>query len=86
MNIPTFVTKKIADENGNLTSEWQLIFDQLFSQIGVNLSNEGLVVPSQSSSNISLLTKSLPFTLVGDSTNNVLKVNLNGIFKTVTTS
>jgi hypothetical protein len=86
MNLPFQVSRKIADSDGNITPEWQIIFDQLFSQLNINFSNEGLVVPNQIASNINLLINSSNFTLIGDSTNNLLKVNLNGVFKTITTS
>jgi hypothetical protein len=91
MIIPSVIAERITDQNGVLTPAWQNIFMQLFTQLQINFSDEGLVVPSQTTANIALLTTSPFFTLVGDRDTNELKVALdNGMgepeFKVIQTS
>jgi len=52
MNIPNIVDSKIIDDNKYLTDVWRQIFTQLFSEMQVHLSDEGFVVPQQTSDNI----------------------------------
>jgi hypothetical protein len=88
MNIQEFVSSKIVDENGYLTQEAQIIFNQLFTQLQINFSDEGLVVPPQSAENIAQLelADAENGTLLYDETNDLMKVNIAGVFKTVLTS
>lgn len=86
IDIPIFVESQVVDNNGYLTPIWRNIFISLFEQLQSNFSDEGLVVPSLPTDSIAQLTGSDPFTLIGDSTLNLLKVNIAGTFKTVTTS
>ncbi len=84
MNIPTFTDAKITDENGNLTQIWKDIFFQLLNELQDNASDEGLVVPQQTTTNIGLLdpTKYIG-ALIYDSDTNEFKVNINGTYKVV---
>lgn len=91
MIIPNFlaqipVVEQHEDGKFYFTPEMQGMFSQLFSTLAQNLGQEGLVPPPQTAANIALLTNSQPFTLVGDSTNDLLKVRLGGIFKTIQTA
>ena len=87
MNIPNFQNTKFVDRSGYLTPEWQLILQQLFQELQKNTSNEGLFIPQQPTATITMLnTAASTGALLYDSTNNLLKVNLAGTFKTVTTS
>ncbi len=77
----------IVHENGrDIHPVWGAFFDNLINILQRNLSDEGIITPGQSTTDITLLTNAAPFTLIGDSTTNELKVNLNGVFKTITTS
>lgn len=69
-----------------LTNEWRSIFQQLFEVLQARIGDEGIVIPSQSAANIGLLTNSSNGTLVYDSTNNLVKINIAGAWKTITTS
>lgn len=85
--IPNFQSSQFVDKNGNLMPNWQITLNQLFNQLQSYLSNEGLKVPQQTTANINTLNtdKSIGV-LLYDSNANELKVNINGVFKTITTS
>lgn len=90
MRIPTFTRQKFT-ESDNLTAPVQQIFDVFFQQAQENLSDDGLVVPSRTTTDITSIANpanenSRPNgTLWYDSTTNELKVKINGIVKVVTT-
>lgn len=86
MNVPNYQNTQAVDKNGYFSSPWQMLLNQLLTQMQIALSDEGFVVPSQPASEITKLTNSSNGTLIYDSTNNLLKVNINGTFKTVTTA
>jgi len=83
MNVPNYINDSLVDSSGNVTDSWQKFFNQLINELNTNLSDEGTVVPSQSTSNISQLTQSQNGTLVYDETTHNLMVNIDGTFKTV---
>ena len=86
MNIPNFINAKIVDKDGNLTDVWRNIFMQLFSQLQGGLSEEGIKVPQQTTTNIAQIESGNTVgNIVYDSSLNVLKINLNGTFKTIQT-
>lgn len=86
MMIPNFENTKFVDRNGNLTAEWQLILQQLFTLLQTNLSNEGYKLPQQTTAIItSLNTAASIGNLIYDSTLDVAKVNLAGVYKTIQT-
>lgn len=90
MNIPTLlrtpVVEKGMDGNYYFTPQMFKIFSQLFTQLQQNVGADGFVVSPQTAANIATFVNPDNFTLIGDSTNNLLKVFLNGSLKTVTTS
>jgi len=86
MTIPCLDNIQVIDlKTGKFTPEWLKIMTELFQQLQLTMSNEGLVAPSLSDSNISKLTRSLNNTFIYDSTNNLAKVCINGSFKTIQT-
>lgn len=88
MNIPNLPSNwQMVDKNGVMATPWQQFFSQLLISLNTGLSNEGIILPQQTAANIALLigTQSIG-ALIYDSTNNLAKVNLNGTFKTITTS
>lgn len=82
--IPNYALMKIVDEKGNATPEfhnYQMLLNQALLQM---LSNEGIKTPQQTASNITALnTEKSIGALLYDSENHLLKVNINGTFKTV---
>jgi len=86
-NWPNFLNSKPVNEKGEWSPEWQNLLQQFFSFAQNNLSNEGHVMPAQSNANITLLgaKDNVPNgTVWHDETNNVLKVKLNNVIKTIT--
>lgn len=68
MFVPTLPQSKIVDENGHLTNEWRLYFEQQQQNSQQSLSDEGFAIPNQTSSNISLIQpKALNATLLFNS-------------------
>ena len=87
MIIPNFSNIKVVDEKGYFTPDWQNLMQELFSTLQKNLSNEGIIVPQQDAANILSLNSGASIgALLYDSDNDLLKVNLAGTFKTVTTA
>lgn len=65
---------------------WHNFFSQLMIELQNNASNQGIVMPKQPAANIAFLNPQKFGAIVYDSDNNVAKINLNGTFKTITTS
>lgn len=71
---------------GRLSVQANLFMQQLIGQLQTNLSDGGgYVIPAQPADYIAnnLANTNRKWTLIGDSTNNVLKINLNGVIKTI---
>ena len=90
MRIPTFPRVKFVHENGELTAEVQNNFDVFFQQAQLNLSDDGLVVPSRSTGDINAIAaidnpNTRPDgTLWYDTITLELKVKIDGVVKVVT--
>jgi hypothetical protein len=80
MDIPSYIPMRVIDDNGYLTPEWSNLFNQLISQLQLNLGNEGFVLPQLTTTQISELTDTAKSkgALVYDSVTNQVKANLNG--------
>ena len=85
MNVPNFENTKFVERDGNLTSPWQIILQQLLSEMQRALSNEGFIPPARSAATITDLQDRLQAltleqqgnyggTLIYDSTNRSLRV------------
>lgn len=88
MKIPSFIQERFVDENGYLTPSWAAVLMQLLSQLQINAGDEGLVTPSLSSSDITIVGTSTNLqngTFIYDSTNNLLKATIAGTFKQIVT-
>lgn len=76
---------KLVDENGYMSKDFQLFFDQLILALQTNFKPEGFVIPQEIASDIVLLTGTQSFAnIVYDSTNNEFKGNINGTWMTFT--
>ncbi len=86
--IPTSPKAPLLDmESKDLHPSWRNYFNELTIALQRTLSNEGIPLPQQSTSNINLLTGTQSIgAIVYDNTANVAKINLNGTWKTITTS
>lgn len=91
MNVPTFTKQKFVDEDGNLSAPIAQMLDVFFQQAQENLSNDGIVIPSKTTSDINYIfsasnQNSKPDgTILYDSQTNQLKVRINGVVKVITT-
>jgi len=87
------VLQPVKDGSGNtryfMHPSWHNFFTQWNIEMQNNASNEGIVMPSQTATNIALLDPTNPNKFgatLYDRTNNLAKININGVFKTITTS
>lgn len=89
MNIPNFSDAPIAyTEDGKpiyLSPEWKNLLQQLFSELQINVSQEGFILPIQTTANIAIIENGLnrdtTGTIIYDSDTNEFKGNVNGTFK-----
>lgn len=83
MRIPVFIRQSFVDNDGNLLSPIQQFFDEFFQEAQQNLSNNGLVTPSLTTSEISDVSNpaaenTMPNgTLWYDTDTNELKIKVN---------
>lgn len=81
------ISNKVINDKGELHPEWDHFFDGLISTLQKNLSNEGVVIPQQTTANITALnTDRSVGALLYDKQTNELKVNIDGEYKVVQTS
>lgn len=87
MNIPNFIDSQVINEKGYLTDTWKQILMHLFTQMQIHLSNEGFIVPQQTSANVTKLnlTKFKGAILYNADTDELI-VNKAGTFKNVLTT
>ena len=92
MLIPILNVKTpLVKENKEMTEEWSLLFIQLFNQLQTYLSNEGTVIPSLTSSEISENSDMTNPNVMPDGTlyynidTNKLLIKINGIVKEIVT-
>lgn len=91
-NIPTFIRQPYTDSGGYLTPQMQLYHEQLNNQLQLNISEDGLVVPSRSAQEIAAIASpdnpnGRPNgTLWYDTDSKTLKFKQNGVVKTVATT
>lgn len=86
MNVPNFLNEKVVDQNGNWTDPWRIVISQLLSQLKLNFSDQGFLLPPQKTSFIAGLTNAPNGTIIYDSDISKGKIKENGVFKTITTS
>jgi len=79
--IPNVPPGRIADENGNMTADFESFLIQLISYLQTNLSNEGLVPPALSTAQIGLLTGVLNGSIVYNYTTGKLMGKEGGTFQ-----
>jgi hypothetical protein len=86
INIPNFLDMQIVNEQGYLTDDAKQMFNQLFSQLQTNLSAEGIFLPQQDATNITVLDNiKSNSAIIYNTTTNKAMVNENGSFKTIQT-
>lgn len=89
MLVPSYAPEKSVETDkelaGYFTTAWRLIFTNLLIEMQRTLSNEGFVPPSLEACDIAKLVNAENGTLIYDSTNDLMKVNIAGTFKTIVT-
>lgn len=90
MKIPTFSGLKIIDESGNCSSEFQQYNDQLNQQMQLMVSNDGYVIPGNTTTDINNFSRNDNAngkpngTMWYDTTTNQFKGKINGVVKIFT--
>jgi hypothetical protein len=90
MKVPNFARIKAVDKEGNFTDEIHNFFDVLLQQMQGNLSDEGIVFPPLSQSDINKIVSSKNPNKKGNATTffnsdtNQLQILINGVVKTFT--
>lgn len=85
MNIPNYIPEKVITKDGDFTAGWMIVIQNLLQELQNNVGNNGFVIPSLTFAQISQLTNSVNGTMIYDTTNNVLRVNIGGTFKIIQT-
>lgn len=97
MNVPNLPIDPLVDKNGHLTDSGKNFFEQLIKELFLNFSNEGLVAPTQTSTNLITIQNNTNIqgqktcsygTILYDSTHNSGRFAINDgtgnpIFKTI---
>ncbi len=80
MDFPTVPTGKVLKEGGFIADEWRIFFDQMWTFFQINLSAEGVVLPSLTTAQIALLTTAQNGTMVYNSTPDKGMIRESGTF------
>ncbi len=85
MNFPTpMVGMQLVDKNGKLTAEGVHLLSLLIQPLQQNLSNEGIILPSQNSANITTLnTATSVGRIIFNSTTGKVMINNSGTYQNV---
>jgi hypothetical protein len=87
MNIQSIRNLKVADKDGKIHPEFFSFLAQFIQQLQINLSDQGYKLPMQTTDTINQLNTDLSTgAIVYDKVTHEVKVNLNGVFKTVQTA
>jgi hypothetical protein len=87
MKIPNFINTKIVNDKGELTESWKEVMTQLFTQLQLNVSDEGFMIPQQSSANVTTLgVPESTGAVLYDYDKNLFNGNINGTFQQIITS
>ena len=85
MMFPSIPTGPFVDESGFPTADWLQWLNQLTTLLQTNYSNEGLVLPTQTTANIAKLTgPQSQGAMLYNATASSMMVNIAGTWKTVT--
>lgn len=86
MSVPSLPKDGFGAPNGVLADKWRVYFETQANYLQSNLSQEGYVLPHQSTDNISALsTTDAQGGLLLDSDAEAAKVNTDGTYKNLTT-
>lgn len=84
MNIPNVPLEVIVDSSGNITNVWQSFFQNLVTQLSINLNDEGYSVPSLTDAQIiDLNTTESINKIVYNTTTQRMMINNSGTFENI---
>lgn len=84
MMIPNFFNGRFVDERGYLLPEWQNFFQQLITQLQLNLSDEGYKLPQLPTATIAKIDNAASTgAILYDNTTDEAKVNIAGTFRVI---
>jgi hypothetical protein len=92
MNIQNWFNTKMVDENGYLTPEYQVFFQDLITQLQQNLSNQGFQLPQQPTAKINYISSVFAASpnpnvyygnIIYDTTTDQAKLNVAGTYKVI---
>lgn len=84
MNFQNLTAIKSAEKDGSMHQDLFNYLGQLVQQLQANLSDQGYVMPQQTTANIAQLTGTQSIgAMLYDSDTNELKININGTWKVV---
>ncbi len=87
MKTPSLNKLQVANSDGSIHTDLRNFLSALLIGINTSLSDEGINIPAQSASNIVLLNNMKSNrNIIYDSDNKVAKINIDGVYKTITTS
>jgi len=87
MKIPNFIDTQVINKDGYLTPSWKQILAQLFTELQLNLSDEGIIMPQQTTANITQLNISKYIGgLVYNSDTDKGMINIAGTYKNIITA
>jgi len=85
MNIPAFFNPRFTKEDGSLTNEMQLFFDELMQALQNGVSNNGFVFPEQDTATITALADMMPDGTAWYNTDiDLPQMKVGGVVKTFT--
>lgn len=86
MNVPNFQDIQFTNKDGTLHPIWKGILTQLFTELQINNSNSGTVIPAKTATSVAAILPNRPnFSILGTTDTHELKVLINGVVKTITT-
>lgn len=84
MNIPNVPMSKIVDSNGTMSQDWCSFFQNLITQLRLNVSNEGYVFPSLTAAQVTDLNNNgSKARILFNATTNRMMVNNAGTFQNI---
>jgi len=87
MNVPNFQDIQFTNKDGSLHPIWKGILTQLFTELQINNSNSGTVIPSKTDTEVGVILPTRPnFSMLGETNTGNLRILINGTVKTIPTT
>lgn len=89
MNIPNLpnIQTPLVEKDRTMNSYWYLFFTQLNQELQSNVSQEGINIPAQTTSNIAKIQNGSPSpSIIANKETGDFYLSVNGVFKKITVS